>query len=318
MINPFAIHKALRRNGIVGINARNLDYIFAYNDRSAYPIVDDKITTKEFALRSGVTVPEQYAVVEFPGQFDELVEVAKARRQFVVKPARGAGGGGILVISGVTGAGLRKASGHLVSWDEVRFHVNNICGGMYSLGGGSDRALVEQRINPHSAFSTLAFKGVPDVRTIVFRGLPVMAMLRLPTSLSDGKANLHVGGVGAGVDLETGVTTHGVCFNQPIERHPDFETEIAGFQVPSWPDVLTVSASLGHSIGLGYVGVDLVIDERQGPTMLELNARPGIAIQIANQQGLERRLRAIRDLETIPDEPEDRVALALEIWRDKR
>ncbi len=317
LFNPLRVHRAMREAGVIGINARNLDYVYAYNKRRLYPIVDDKITTKAVAIEAGVRVPEQYAVLEFPADFAVLRKVAAERRQFVLKPARGAGGGGILVISGLSQMGLRKASGHIVAWEDVRYHVNNIYSGMYSLGSGTDRVLVEQLLKPHSAFEELAFRGVPDVRVIVFRGVPAIAMLRLPTSMSDGKANLHQGGVGAGVDLATGLTSHAVCFNRPIERHPDFETPLTGFEVPHWPEVLELAARLGSAVGLGYVGVDLVIDETFGPVMLELNARPGISIQIAHNEGLGNKLRRIHELETIPDDPKERVKLAIQFWGER-
>jgi len=44
---------------------------------------------------------------------------------------------------------------------------------------------------------------------------------------------------------------------------------------------------------MGYLGVDIVLDAQAGPLMLELNARPGLNIQIANQEGLLHRLRLI-------------------------
>jgi len=47
------------------------------------------------------------------------------------------------------------------------------------------------------------------------------------------------------------------------------------------------------SVGLGYLGVDLVIDKNEGPLLLELNARPGLQIQIANRKGLLGRLEMI-------------------------
>jgi glutathione synthase/RimK-type ligase-like ATP-grasp enzyme len=34
------------------------------------------------------------------------------------------------------------------------------------------------------------------------------------------------------------------------------------------------------------VGVDLVIDVERGPLMLEVNARPGLQIQVINGEGL--------------------------------
>jgi alpha-L-glutamate ligase-like protein len=317
-MNPFKIHRALRARGVLGINARNRDYIYPYNPRRNFPKVDDKVITKAIAIEAGVRVPEQYAVLEYQGHLHLLRKVAEKHDEFVIKPARGSGGGGILVIGGHGRTGLRKASGDLMTWDEVHFHVSNIFGGLYSLGGGSDRVLIEQRLHTDSSFDLLAYKGVPDVRVIVFRGVPVAAMLRLPTSLSDGKANLHMGGVGAGVDLPTGMTTRAVCMGAAIDRHPDFETPLSGFQVPHWMEVLELAARLGGSIGLGYVGVDLVIDRDMGPTMLELNARPGIAIQIANGLGLAHGLRAVRALKEPPQDPAERRALAIRIAQEHR
>ena len=45
--------------------------------------------------------------------------------------------------------------------------------------------------------------------------------------------------------------------------------------------------------GLGYLGTDMVLDRDRGPMLLELNARPGLAIQMANGEGLRRRLDLI-------------------------
>jgi len=39
--------------------------------------------------------------------------------------------------------------------------------------------------------------GLPDIRIICFNMVPVIAMLRIPTELSDGKANLHSGACAA-------------------------------------------------------------------------------------------------------------------------
>ena len=50
---------------------------------------------------------------------------------------------------------------------------------------------------------------------------------------------------------------------------------------------------LGDALELGYVGVDFVIDANDGPVVLEANARPGLAIQVAHRHGLLQRLDAI-------------------------
>jgi alpha-L-glutamate ligase-like protein len=120
-----------------------------------------------------------------------------------------------------------------------------------------------------------------------------MAMLRLPTKASGGRANLHQGGIGAGVDLDTGVTTRAVMLNHLADRHPDTGLSLVGLRVPYWPQILEMARRVSAAVDLGYLGVDIVVDRDEGPLLLEANARPGLAIQIANGQGLLGRLEAI-------------------------
>ena len=120
-----------------------------------------------------------------------------------------------------------------------------------------------------------------------------MAMLRLPTKASKGRANLHQGAVGVGINLKTGQTFGGVRHNRLSDIHPDTGVNTHGLVIPQWSDMLAMAMKLSDAIGLQYVGVDIVLDSEQGPVVLELNARPGLSIQIANQAGLWPRLRAI-------------------------
>jgi alpha-L-glutamate ligase-like protein len=120
-----------------------------------------------------------------------------------------------------------------------------------------------------------------------------MAMLRLPTRASNGRANLHQGGIGTGIDLDTGLTHHAVQRNRAIDAHPDTGRPIVGLRVPYWEKVLSLSRLVAEAVGLGYIGVDVVIDAQLGPLLLEANARPGLAIQIANGRGLLPRLQGI-------------------------
>jgi glutathione synthase/RimK-type ligase-like ATP-grasp enzyme len=67
--------------------------------------------------------------------------------------------------------------------------------------------------------------------------------------------------------------------------------------------------------GLGYLGVDMVIDQERGPLLLELNARPGLQIQVANQKGLLKHLEFIdKAPSNIFTTPETRVAWALDAF----
>ena len=285
--------KALEARGIMCINRRNADYVLKYNKRSLYPIVDDKIITKERAIAAGINVPEMYGVISTEKQIDKLDEIIGGRSDFVIKPAQGAGGDGILVIADRFEDRYRTVSGRIVSHSEIEHQVSSILTGLYSLGGHRDRALIEYRVTPDQIFKSISYEGVPDIRVIVLMGYPVMAMLRLPTRQSGGKANLHQGAIGVGVDLATGITLRGTWLNNIITKHPDTTNAVDGVQLPNWDGFMKLAAECYELSGLGYIGVDMVLDQEQGPLILELNARPGLNIQIANDCGLTHRTQAV-------------------------
>ncbi|MCO8165551.1 alpha-L-glutamate ligase-like protein [Pseudomonas sp. 21LCFQ02] len=285
--------KELQARGIMGINRRNADYVLKYNKRSLYPIVDDKIITKERAISAGIHVPQMYGVISTEKEIDRLDEIIGGHDDFVIKPAQGAGGDGIMVIADRFEDSFRSVSGRLVSRSEIEHQISSILTGLYSLGGHRDRALIEYRVIPDTIFKSISYEGVPDIRIIVLMGYPVMAMLRLPTRQSGGKANLHQGAIGVGVDLATGITLKGTWLNRIISKHPDTANAVDGVQLPYWDGFMKLAAECYELCGLGYIGVDMVLDQEKGPLILELNARPGLNIQIANDCGLTLRTHAI-------------------------
>ncbi len=293
MIGWWKTWKALEAKGIMGINRRNADYVLKYNKRSLYPIVDDKIITKERAIAAGIHVPQMYGVISTEKEIDKLDAIIGDRDDFVIKPAQGAGGDGIMVIADRFEDNFRSISGRLVSRSEIEHQISSILTGLYSLGGHRDRALIEYRVIPDTIFKSISYEGVPDIRIIVLMGYPVMAMLRLPTRQSGGKANLHQGAIGVGVDLATGITLKGTWLNRIISKHPDTANAVDGVQLPYWDGFMKLAAECYELCGLGYIGVDMVLDQEKGPLILELNARPGLNIQIANDCGLTLRTQAV-------------------------
>jgi alpha-L-glutamate ligase-like protein len=288
--------RRLRELGILGMNRRNAACILDHNPRAKYPLVDDKLRLHDLCKGVGVTSPAVYGVVAAHCQLRYLPFLLRGLEDFVIKPNEGSAGRGILVVTGRKGRDFVRHNGELLTPEELRQHVSDILSGMYSLGSRPDRAMIQQRIRLHTAFEAIAFQGIPDVRVVLYRNEPVMAMLRLPTRESGGRANLHQGGIGAGVHLLTGETHHAVQRNHCVRIHPDTGNEVIGWRVPYWDDVLGMSRRVSAAVGLGYIGVDIVVDRDAGPLLLEANARPGLAIQIANNQGLQPRLEAIDDL----------------------
>lgn len=289
----FSAARRLRELGILGMNRRNAACILDHNPRSKFPIVDDKLRMHALCKSIGVPTPEVYAEVSSYAMLRRLPDLLDGRADFVVKPNRGSAGRGVLVLVGRDGKDYLRHNGERVKLDALRQHLSDILSGMYSLGAQPDRAILQQRIRLHPAFAAISYKGIPDVRVILYRNEPAMAMLRLPTKQSNGRANLHQGGIGTGVDLDSGITHHAVQRNRFVDCHPDTGRPVVGMRVPYWDEVLEMSRRVARAVGLGYLGVDVVVDVDEGPMLLEANARPGLAIQIANGRGLLPRLEAI-------------------------
>jgi alpha-L-glutamate ligase-like protein len=296
MLWLFHAARRLKALGILGMNRRNAACINDYNPRALFPVVDDKLRMHHLCRGIGVPTPDVYAVIGSHSELRRLGHTIGARGDFVVKPNHGSAGRGVLVLTGRDGGAFVRHNGERLPFEPMRQHVSDILSGMYSLGGRPDQAILQQRVRLHPTFEAVSYKGIPDIRVILYRGEPAMAMLRLPTKESGGRANLHQGGLGTGVDLASGFTHHAVQRNRMVTTHPDTGRPVIGLRVPYWREVLDMSRRVAEAVGLGYVGVDIVVDVDQGPMLLEANARPGLAIQIANGRGLAPRLAAIDDM----------------------
>jgi alpha-L-glutamate ligase-like protein len=286
-----------KSSNILGMNARNLNYL-RFNTKKGRDIADSKLLTKKVLRRKKIPHPKLIKTLNSISDIQEF-DWLKLGDNFVIKPSEGFGGSGILVV--------KKACEQEGEWilmnnkkvtvEDLKLHASDIIEGQYSRNRTPDQAFIETRIKIHPKFSKYAYRGTPDVRIIIFNQIPIMAMLRLPTKESDGKANLHQGAIGLGIDLATGITTHGVHHDKVISTIPGKNRKVNGIVVPYWPEILKISIDAQRACGLGYVGVDIVIDEENGPQIIELNDQPGLQIQLANLRGLQERLRRVEDLE---------------------
>lgn len=306
----------LRAMGVVGINMRNGRYLLPNNPRRLYRLVDDKLQTKALAEARGLEVPRTYLVVRSPGDIRHLEKNLENHESFVIKPARGSGGKGVLVVDGRKDGQYVKPSGALISPAELKHHVVNILAGLFSLGGNRDVALVEYRVRPDPLMKRISYQGAPDIRVVLMHGYPVMAMLRAATRESDGRANLHQGALGIGIDIASGQTVRAVHHGRCVTHHPDTEMALLGRQLPGWQKMVEIAVICQEMTGLGYLGVDLMIDESLGPMMIEVNARPGLAIQLANGVGLMKRLEPVnlRHQQCPGETMEERMAWARETF----
>ena len=289
----FVSPKKLREAGVLSMNRRNYEVIARHNRRRLYPLVDDKVKTKQLANNIGLTTPHLIASVSAQYEVKNFLNLVKNDKSFVIKPAHGSGGKGVLVIQSYTQNHFRLPSGRVLRYREVYQHISNILSGLYSLGGRYDTALFEEMVHFSDVFKNYSYQGIPDVRLIIYEGYPVLAMMRLATKESAGRANLHQGAVGVGIDIKTGRAISAVQHNKPVRFHPDTKADLMQLSVPFWKEHLLIAAQGYEMTGLGYLGADIVLDKNKGPMVLELNARPGLAIQIANQCGLRSVLKRV-------------------------
>ncbi|OGX05586.1 MAG: alpha-L-glutamate ligase-like protein [Omnitrophica bacterium RIFCSPLOWO2_12_FULL_50_11] len=284
--------KKLNSTGLLGLNRRNASYSSVWNDSQHLARADDKLKAKAMLQEIEIPVPETYSVIEHQFEIRSFQD-AKLPQSFVVKPARGREGRGILVIESHTDGVWRKKNSQLLSRLEWELHLANILAGLYSLGGRSDRVFFEYCTECHDVFSEVTYQGTPDIRILVYRGVPVAGMLRLPTKESDGRANLHQGAIGVGIDMAEGVSLHGVHHSRYTDIHPDTRKPVKGIRIPFWKNIVEIAVKTYSVFQLGYAGVDFVVDKLRGPMILEVNGRPGLAIQLANRIGLLDRLNAV-------------------------
>lgn len=315
-MNLFISWRQLREHGILGMNSRNIEFIYRYNPRHLYSLVDDKLKTKQLAERHGIPTPKLLFFLQQQHQIRNVEGLLDKIDSFAAKPAKGSGGKGILLIRENRDGTYIKASGTEITVNDVRHHLSNILAGLFSLAGTPDVAVAEELIQFNDLFDDYSYEGVPDIRIIVFQGYPVMAMLRVATKDSDGRANLHQGAVGVGLDLATGRAINAVQYSLPVKKHPDTGKLFDSIRVPDWRDILMMAAKGYEMTGLGYIGVDIVLDKKRGPLLLEMNARPGLTIQLANGIGILQRLRRIEKLSEKSSRLEDRVRFSMDTFGD--
>ncbi len=281
-----------KNKGILGINARNLLYIKPYNKKKAIKMADDKIKTKQFLSTRGVPVPKLYGVIKDINELEKF-DFSSLSGSFVLKPNKGFGGEGIIPIIEKRDNYYITSGGRQISKSELKDHIRDILDGRYSISNVGDCAFFEQHIFADERVGRYAHEGLPDIRVVVHNLIPVMAMLRLPTKESSGKANLHLGAVGVGIDIAKGEATYITLKDKVIDELPNKLGKIKGLKIPYWDDILLISSKVQLITNLGYMAIDICIDKNTGPVLLEINARAGLGVQTANLAPLRKRLERI-------------------------
>ncbi|MDD5054796.1 MAG: DUF1704 domain-containing protein [Candidatus Peribacteraceae bacterium] len=303
----------LNNRGVLGLNARNLLFIKPFNPRKAVAFADDKMKTKMFLSARGIPTAKVFARIETRRQL-KLFDFSSLPDECVLKPNAGFGGEGIIILKGRrNGVFLAQGKTPIEEW-RLREHIEDILDGRFAVSGSTDTAFFEQILTPAEGFAPFRPAGLPDIRIVVFNLVPVMAMLRIPTAESGGKANVHLGGMGIGIDLAKGVTTHAAQYHHILKELPH-GMSIAGIEIPRWNELLLIASRIQSITNIGYLAVDLTLDRDMGPVLLEVNARAGLMVQVANLAPLRSRLDRVEGLNV--SSPEKGVRIAQELFGER-
>ncbi len=301
----------MKISSILGLNARSQAYLIPLNSTKARRIADSKLLMFRTLKKAGIATPDVYKKFKEPKDVLEF-NWESLPDSFAVKPSRGFGGEGIIVVKKRFGPTTWITTQRTkVTSEDLKLHVLDILEGAYSMKNVPDVAFIQEYVGRHKTFRKYSYRGTPDIRVIVFNKIPVMAMLRLPTKESGGKANLHQGAIGVGIDIATGITTRAIWHGESIKYKPDTNRKLHGIKIPNWTTVLETAVNAASVSGLGFAGVDIVLHPETGPMVLELNARPGLQIQLANMAGLKKRLERVEDLSVRDAEHGVKIAKAL-------
>lgn len=322
---------------VLGLNSRNHLYTSVYNSRKGKVTANSKLLTKKTLKEAKVRVPETFAVISSMDALENF-DFLSLPTDFVLKPNNGLGGQGIVVIErrGEFAGEWIDSTGELWRVADLRLHMADILAGRYSMDDVSDIAYIEERVRVHPIFEKYSYHGTPDIRVIVFNKIPIMSYVRLPTEESGGRANLFQGAAAVGIDIATGITTYGIHHAKSTEFFPGTRRKLANIQIPHWEEILETAIAATEAIGLGYMASDIVLqpmietqksqissplrsseassqigEQKAVPMVLEVNAQPGLKIQIANRAGLRERLLRVKGLKIVSSRHGIRVAQAL-------
>lgn len=310
----------MKVSSILGLNARTQLFAYKYNTKRGKNVANSKIQTAKVLKKAKVSSPKIFKKFTDPREVVDF-NWDSLPAKFALKPSRGMGGEGIIVVKRrITNKQIIKSTNkpiwvttnrEKVTADDLKLHTLDILEGAYSMGNAPDVAFIQEYVGRAEVFRKWAYRGTPDIRIIVFNRIPIMAMLRLPTKESGGRANLHQGAIGVGVDIATGITTKAIWHGEEIVFKPGSDKKLRGIKIPGWDKVLETAIKAQEVSHLGYLGVDIVIHPDKGPMVLELNAQPGLQIQLANGAGLKKRLERVEDLEVSDMDHGVKIAKAL-------
>ncbi len=298
-----------KKYGLLWQNARNLQYIKKGNFSISRKMADSKLKTKEFLSNKWVSVPETLLIIRKHKEINKEI-IEKLEVPFVVKPNNGYWWKWILVFDKKDSLwNFITNTWEVYSRERLFTHLGYILDWFFSLSWLRDRVLIERKIVLDSQIDLLWKYGLPDIRVIVYNMVPVMAMFRVPTKESWGKANIHAWACWVWIDIWTWKLTFISKWGKLVKAIP-WIWDVRWIKLPFWDKVLNLAVSVQKHTKIGFLWCDIVLDKDFGPILLEMNVRPGLEIQVINLSPLKTRLEKVYGISV------NSVEKWVRLWRD--
>lgn len=156
--------------------------------------------------------------------------------------------------------------------------------------------IAEELINQHDVIKKLNPNAVNTVRIITYRGVVLIAVLKLGTG-SNIVDNQHANGLNGNIDLETGITNSPFLDLEykPYYRHPDTGEVLLGVQIPHWQELkVKVESAAQELCEVPYIGWDVAVTP-SGIAIIEANEAPGHDLaQGAGKIGIYKKILEIK------------------------
>ena len=201
-------------------------------------------------------------------------------RDLFVKPNNGRGGRGAERWDCVGASTFASPSGEQLAADVLLERL---------VARSRQRAfIVQPRLRPHRDLATLTAGALPTLRVLTclsMDGEPRVMAAMLRTSFGNSRTvdNLHAGGIGALIDLETGALSKASDLGTDARLgwfsvHPDTRAPIEGRVVPDWEQIKNLAVEAHRQFNDRVViGWDISVLE-DGPIFIEGNGNPDLDI----------------------------------------
>lgn len=149
----------MKASAILGLNAR-AQISYKYNKNWGKAVANSKLATKKVLKKAGIPAPELYRKFLRPRDIISF-DWQSLPDSFALKPSRGLGGEGIIVIKkrSKDGTAWVTTSRKRIEVEDLKLHTLDIFEGAYSLEHATDVAFAEEYVGRHKAFRRYAYRG---------------------------------------------------------------------------------------------------------------------------------------------------------------